>query len=247
MGLACLVVLPAPTSGLADGTTIEPAEKSSGYYWSPSTATVAPGGSVGFRNPGEVVPHGLAWTGGPEKPTCSGVPVDSSGTDWSGTCTFAQAGTYAFVCTIHAEMQGSVTVAAGGGPPSPAPTPTSGPAPETPLNGDASQALRLARHQRGGAIRGSVDLSPTAAGGRMTLQLRAAAAALGVKGGGTVGVGRLVRAPLGAGRQGFAVTVKPVARRALRQRGRLPVTVEIVVSPPAGAAAKLTRRVVAHA
>jgi plastocyanin len=245
--VASLLALAQPGAGQADGATIEPAERPSGFYWNPSTASVAPGGSVEFRNPGKVVPHGLAWTGGPEKPSCSGVPVDSSGTDWSGSCSFAQAGTYSFVCTVHPEMQGSVTVAAAGTTPGPGPAPAPGPSAEGPLNGEPSQALRLLRSQNGSSVRGSLDLTAAAAGGKLRIELRARAGALGTGGRGTLRVGRLVRSSLSAGRRSFAVPLKPAARRALRERKRLPIAVEIVVSPPEGSAVKLRTRVVAHA
>jgi len=243
---ACLFALGTPGSGFADGTTVQPAERASGFYWNPSTATVAPGGTIGFRNPGKVVPHGLAWTGGPEKPTCNGIPVDSSGTDWSGSCTFAQTGTYSFVCTVHPEMQGSVNVTSGEVP-TPDPTPAPGPTPEGPLNGSASESVHLPRFQHRGSVRGSVDLSSAAAGGKLTLELRARSPVLGRSGGGTVRIGRLVRSPLSAGHQSFAVPLKPAARRALRKRSRLLITVEIVVAPLEGAAVTLNRKVVAHA
>lgn len=245
--MASIVASCATTGGVADGTTIEPAERPSGYYWNPSTATVAPGGTIGFRNPGKVVPHGLHWSGGPEKPTCSGIPVDSSGTEWSGTCTFAQAGTYSFVCTVHPEMQGSITVASGETAPPPSPGPNPGQGPEPVLNGTAAEALRLRGLQRGHAVRGSIDLSSGAVGGRMTLELRATSAALGAAGTGTVRVGRLVRGPLSAGRQSFAVALKPVARRALERRKRLPLSVAILVTPPEGTAVTLKRKVIVHA
>src|SRR4051794_39877080 len=91
----------------AEDPTIEPAESASGFYWRPSSVTLASGASATFRNPSNIVAHGLAWTGGPAQPSCSGVPVGSSGTAWSGSCTFAEAGTYSFVCTVHpTEMKG---------------------------------------------------------------------------------------------------------------------------------------------
>jgi plastocyanin len=91
------------------------------HYWSPSQVSVAAGGLVSLSNP-TTVAHGVEWVGGPAKPACSGeVPVGStpaaSGTKWSGTCTFSEAGTYTFYCTVHGpEMTGTVTVTIPGAP-----------------------------------------------------------------------------------------------------------------------------------
>ena len=206
--------------------------------------TAAAGTEVAFRNPGYVVPHGVHWTGGPEKPGCSGVPVDSSGTSWSGACTFAQPGTYTFVCTVHPEeMKGTITVLSVETAPPPTP---GGEAPAAPA-GQIVEALRLARNQHGGAIRGSVATSSAAVGGRLVVELEVKAASLGGRGGRMVRVGRLARSLMSAGRQPFAATLKASARRALRRQGRMSVDVRIVVSPPDGPAATMTRRVVLHA
>ena len=140
LGGAAALHFAAPSS--ADGPTIEPAGPgSAGYFWSPSTATVGLGGTVNFRSTSTTVPHGVHWTGGPEKPTCSsGVPVDQEKEGWSGGCTFAQAGTYAFVCTVHpTEMKGTITVTASEVPPVTPPPPGGSPEsqPESPLQGSA--------------------------------------------------------------------------------------------------------------
>ncbi len=47
-----------------------------------------------------------------------GTTPAASGTKWSGACTFTQAGTYTFFCTVHgSEMTGTITVNTGGTPP----------------------------------------------------------------------------------------------------------------------------------
>ncbi|HET8565248.1 MAG TPA: plastocyanin/azurin family copper-binding protein [Solirubrobacterales bacterium] len=243
LALAGLGALQWSTIGLAAETTVEPTETASGYAWKPAAVTSAPGGSVAFRNPGYVVPHGVHWTGGPEKPACSGVPVDSSGTSWSGACTFAQAGTYSFVCTVHPEeMKGTITVVSDEAAPAPSPGPGAPAAPE----GQIVEALQLARSQRGRAVRGSVATSSAAVGGGLTIELEAKAAALGGRAKGMVRVGGLARALAEAGRQPFAVMLKAPARKALQRRGRLSVNVTIVVSPPNAPVVKMTRRVELH-
>jgi plastocyanin len=230
----------------AAGPAIEPAGAGtieSPFSWRPSTASIGAGGTVTFKNPSATVPHGVHWTGGPEKPSCS-VPVEGEKTSWSGDCTFAQPGTYAFVCTVHPnEMKGTITVSSGEAPP---PPPPGGP-PESPLQGSASSALKIAKTQKGGTVRGSVALSQASAGGRLQVLLLARQASLSSVAAPPMSrVGRLVRSPLGAGRVSFAVPLKGVARRALRRRQKLSLTVQVLVAAPGGAALILTRGVVLH-
>jgi plastocyanin len=237
---AALGFLQAPLAAAAE-PVIEPAEYAGAFSWRPSTAAVGPGGAVAFRNPGKIVPHGIAWMQGPATPSCGGVPVNGSGTDWSGSCTFAQAGTYAFVCTVHPEeMKGTVTV--GAGEPPPAPPAGYGPSPEG-SEGRAFKTLRLAKNQQGGAIRGSLVVSQEAAGGRLAVELSARRASLGAEGNGVARVGQLAKSRVQAGRLPFEVTLRASARRALRERGRLSVSVEIVLRPPHGPKATASRKV----
>jgi plastocyanin len=216
-----------------------------GYGWSPSTAEVVAGGAVAFKNASATVPHGVSWKSGPEAPGCSGVPIDGEKTSWSGSCTFAQVGTYAFVCPVHpTEMKGTVTVAAAG---TDNPPPPPGQAPESPLDGPASQALKVSKAQRGRSVRGSIDIAQAGAGGKLEVVLLARRAlVLGPGHTGTMRVGRLVAGPLSAGRRSFSVALRRAARQALRSRDRLPVTVRIVVTPARGSAVTLKRGVVIH-
>ena len=244
LALVSLGVSQVASVSLADEPTVEPAETPSGFAWKPASVTSTPGGAVAFRNPGNVVPHGVHWTGGPEKPSCSGVPVDDFGTSWSGACTFSQAGTYTFVCTVHPEeMKGTIAVSSGETPPAPG----SGPgAPPAPAEGPLIEALRLSKNQRGTAARGSIAVSPAGVGGRLTVELEAKRASLGQQSAGRVRVGRLTRSLPTTGQVGFAVPLKTFAQRALRQRGHLPLTVKTVVTPPSGSMTTLTRRVELH-
>jgi plastocyanin len=108
------VLLPAVAD--SEGTpTIEANNACPGRCWKPPSATVNAGGAVNIANP-TTVPHGVEWRSGPATPSCtSGVPVGTnpgaSGTNWSGSCTFAMPGKYTFFCTVHgAEMTGTITV-----------------------------------------------------------------------------------------------------------------------------------------
>jgi plastocyanin len=104
--------------GLAIEPTIEAAGGGTGgFRWQPSSVEVSAGGGVRFQNPSASVPHGVVWTGGPETPNCSGIPIGKGETKWKGTCTFTHAGTYTFHCYVHpTEMTGSITVTVVGAP-----------------------------------------------------------------------------------------------------------------------------------
>jgi plastocyanin len=108
--LLCL----SAVGGLAAGPTIE----ATNFAWNPSTAEVARGESATFSNSTGTL-HAVSWESGPETPGCSGVPSTGE-VSWSGSCTFAQAGAYKFLCPIHpTQMKGTITVS---GPAAPVPT-----------------------------------------------------------------------------------------------------------------------------
>jgi plastocyanin len=119
-----LVALPAFASSETSSTVT--AENIGGFYgeehrWTPSPVTVSTVGGVTLSNPTEIR-HGVRWITAPAPPNCdSGVPVGvsetASGTKWSGTCKFTQAGTYTYYCTVHgAAMSGTITVRDPGAP-----------------------------------------------------------------------------------------------------------------------------------
>jgi hypothetical protein len=132
-------------------------------------------------------------------------------------------------------MKGTIMVTSTAAPPAPPPPP--GGTPESPLNGSVSRALKLAKSQHGNAVRGSLALSQASAGGRLEVLLLAKRCGR---------VGRLSRSYLKAGRLAFTVPLKPRARRMLRASKKLPLTVQIVVTPPGRAALTLKRGVVLH-
>jgi plastocyanin len=249
----------SPTVDAVNTTTGSGIYTEERHSWSPSQVTVMAGGAVTFRN-ATSVPHGIEWRGA-VKPACeSTVPVGTtpaaSGTEWSGACTFSQAGTYLFYCTVHGpEMTGTVTVDANGtttvttttGPTTTTTTPTGTPAPapspESPLTG----ALEVAKSQRGDAVRGSLGISQAAAGGRLQVDVFAPLASLAkTKRAKTVRVGHLVRSHLSAGRLSFSVRLDAAARRSLRLHRRLALTVRTSVAPLTGKPVTVVRRVVAH-
>jgi plastocyanin len=227
------------------------------HAWRNGTQTIQAGGAVTISNPTEVA-HGVQWVSGPGAPACSGV-ANAGATKWSGSCTFSQAGTYVFYCTVHgAAMKGTITVNAtpGAPPPSPPPPPsamtpvsTSPATPSagsSPLAGPASSALQLAGVQHSSAVRGKLALSQAAAGGRLEVRLQASSAAL-ARHSHQVQVGRLLRTQLAAGTASFRVPLDARAKRALKARRRLALSVTLVVTPPTGAAVTLHRAVTLRA
>lgn len=232
----------------------------SGFYeeehhsWQPAQVTVMSGGVVSFSNP-TAVQHGVQWVGGPATPSCSsGVPVGTtpaaSGTKWSGTCTFSQAGTYTFYCTVHgAEMTGTITVNANGTT-TVTPPPTMGTTTTTPTTTPPKSPTEppiavssFGAHQRG-AVKGSITISNAGSGGRLEVDLFAASASLSkAKHPARVRVGRFVRNSVPAGRTTFVVPLSGRARRALRRHHHLKLTVRIVFTPVYGEAMMLSRSV----
>ena len=262
---AAVVVLPAVASSEAS-PTISAVNSGGGYYhaWSPPAETIAAGGTVSFQNAGTSVPHGVVWESGPATPSCKGVPIGKGETSWKGTCVFSQPGTYKFYCPVHpTEMTGTITVNANGpttstGEGGPAGTTTTGTAaapgaPEasgagapsgSPLAGSASSAIRLARVQHGGAVRGSVALSQAGGGSRLEVDLLAGRASLAAASHAPLAsAGRLARSSLPAGLVSFKVTLNARASHALRAHRRLALSVRIVIQPVHGQPVTVTRAV----
>jgi plastocyanin len=94
--------------------------------FSPSTVTIAPGGTVSWANESD------------RDHTVSGNGFDSGILGGRGrfSHTFPSAGTFTYVCELHSEMRASVTVAGAGGSTSPGPSspaaPVPSPAPSAP-------------------------------------------------------------------------------------------------------------------
>ena len=91
------------------------------YAFDPPDVTVNVGDTVTWTNTGEDT-HTVKWDGEESR------PLSNSDTYQR---TFDTAGTFAYVCGIHASMTGSVTVADAGGE-EPSPTATGGEAPASP-------------------------------------------------------------------------------------------------------------------
>jgi plastocyanin len=242
------------------------------HFWSPATATVGEGGEVTLANPSET-PHGVDWIAGPATPSCEGVPVGTtvaaSGTNWHGSCRFASAGVYTFYCTVHGpEMTGTITVDANGTTTTTMSTGSSGQTPgsQSPLGAPASSpgigaagapagqpgslpagnlaTVKLAATQHGQVVRGSLQVSPAGAGGRLEVQLLAPSASLATAtASARIRVGRLVRASVPAGVVRYSVTLDARARHALRLRRHLTLAAKIAFAAPHAPAVTFARTV----
>ncbi len=224
------------------------------------SVTIASGGTVTFIDHGEKA--NIAWMG--TSPTCEpSVPLSPTPpkTGWEGKCKFEQPGTYKFESSTlwpeYTKYEIVVEGAATGTSPTttttattPTPTTTTAPTmPSEPSSGSplagGSRALELAGSQRGSTVRGSIKVSRAGAGGRLEVALFAAGASLAKAGHSEqVRVGRLVHSSLKAGSVSFSVPLSAKGKAALRRRRRLALTVKITLTPPHGAAARVTRAVV---
>ncbi len=227
------------------------------HSWMPSTATVSSGGVVKFVNPYSTTYHGLKFTGGSAgaTPSCTGIPAAASeetgAINWHGECTFSTPGTYTFICTVHpTEMKGTITVNPNGTTTTTTTTTTATPTtpvepqPGSPLLGSPS----LRSSQRGGSVKGSLDISTAGAGDRMEIDVFANRASLAKAGHARrVRVGRLVRGSVSAGKLSFAVKLNAKARSALKRHRRLALAVKITLTPVHGEPLTVPRSVVEHA
>jgi plastocyanin len=118
--LLAAVVLATLLGPAVAGSETPTIEARSSLTWQPPSVTVNPSGQVKIVN-NNMGTHGVEWKTGPATPTCSaGVPVGNtpaaSGTGWSGSCTFAQEGTYEFWCTVHGSAMKAVVTVTSAGP-----------------------------------------------------------------------------------------------------------------------------------
>ena len=172
------------------------------------------------------------------------------GAAMSGSVTVGGGATTAPPTTVGAPPAGETTGSSGPPPPPPPPPPVGAPGgvgtPATrarsPLLGSTSRAVKLGVGPHGRSVRGSVAVSAAGAGGRLEVDLLAGSVSLAAVGAfRQIRVGRLVRSSIARGRVSFDVSLDGAARRALRARGRLAVTVVVLLSPPHGPPLKLAR------
>jgi hypothetical protein len=234
-----------------------------------SRVTIVAGGDVEFVDHATTAAS-VNWIGGGTAPVCTGVPTTAQ-TGWSGKCTFAIPGTYKFESSTMFKESGPYTnkidytkyeiVVEGStttttttgttgttGTTTTTTTTTSPASPESPLAGSESRAVKVAKSQHGGSVKGSINLSKAAAGDRLEVDLLTQSASLAkAKHSTRVRVGRYAHSSLTAGKLSFSVKLNAKARRAIRRHHRLALTVEIVLTPASGKALTITRSVTVHA
>jgi plastocyanin len=229
------------------------------HRWSPAQATVTAGGTVTLSNSTDI-PHGVRWVSGPNTPACEegagkvpvGTEPSASGTKWSGACTFSKPGTYTFYCTVHGpEMTGTITVLPSGTTTTSTTTPTTtstATTPTTPVETPVESPLvgspSLRSSQRGGTVKGSLDIAKAGVGDRLEIDLFAKRASLAKAHQTRIRVGRLVRDSVSAGRVSFAVKLDAQARKTLARRRQLALSVTITLSPAYGEPLTVTRTVI---
>jgi hypothetical protein len=154
-------------------------------------------------------------------------------------------------------MTGTVTVNANGTTTTTTTTPTTTPTttttttpttPEPPSGSPLVGGPSLRSSQRGGSVKGSLDISQAGAGDRLEVDVFAKSASLAkAKHTARVRVGRLIRSSVPAGRLSFSVKLDAKARRALKRHRRLALTVKITLAPLYGEPFSVTRTVIEHA
>jgi plastocyanin len=131
--LLAAALLAAASSGTAAaeaGAQATAVTATAGNAFTPSAVTVTAGSTVTWTNVGGGL-HNVAFTSGPAWT----MPSSPSTSGWSVARTFDTPGTFTYVCAVHANMTGAVTVTAAttpATPGTPAPTTPATPAPTTP-------------------------------------------------------------------------------------------------------------------
>ena len=229
--------------------------------------TIAQGGTIFFEDNDSKAPTDVIWKGA--APSCTPAVPSTPETPWSSTCTFANAGDYEFEsqdlfndgASNYTKYKVIVEMPGGGGTASttmgttgttgttttPTMTTTVPASPESPLAGSESQAVKVAKIQRGGSVKGSLQISKAGGGDRLEVDLFATTASLAKTGHATQVVGRFVSASVSAGQRSFSVKLNAKARRALKRHHRLALKVKIVLTPANGEATSVTRSVTLHA
>ncbi|MFF4036175.1 cupredoxin family copper-binding protein [Streptomyces sviceus] len=149
--LALLAVWLLP-SGQASAASYSVAMK--GYAFSPASLSVPAGSTVTWTNY-DTAPHDVKTTSGP---LSIHSPMLNKGQSWSFT--FATAGSYGYVCTVHPDMTAGITVRAAPAP-APAPARTSAAPKEHTHTAPARTPSRTA-HSAPAMMMPSASPSPTA-------------------------------------------------------------------------------------
>jgi plastocyanin len=240
---AAMVCAAAPALGFEDAgggfTAVDYAWQANGTAG--TTLTVTPGQTVTFGYPVGTTTHNVDFTG-KQPAQCTGLTPYPRPKGWTASCTFDAPGSYPFVCDVHAEMQGTVVVAAPPPAPTVTPTPDPGadpvatpgatatppgghePGPSTPAATKPATALKvkLATKQKGTRLRGTVTVEQAAS--RLEVTVKS----------GKTKVGTWLKRSAAKGTVTFSVPLNAKARRTLKAKHRLKLAVTVALTPPGG-------------
>ena len=90
-----------PGAGTGAGTVVEMVPAGASWKFVPDSVTVATGGSVTWTNKSDVA-HNVVFTDASVKSS------DLFDKGKSFTTTFAKAGSYSYICSVHPDMKGTV-------------------------------------------------------------------------------------------------------------------------------------------
>ena len=231
-----------------------------------NSATIDAGGTVTFSYPDggsfhnvdfQTDPTTCTQTAGQVLGAVPPLPTSPLGEGWAGVCRFDNVGTYAFVCQAHPNIVGEVIVVPAGGTTGTTGTTTTS-TDTTPTDTTTTDTtttdrtppppprLNIDKRQQGTVLRGTVTTpaGPSRIAVSAFVSNRVLASAKRAK---SVRVGSQTKRSTGTGRTSFAVKLNRAARRALKRRGRLAVTLKVVVTPAGGRAVTRTTAVALRA
>lgn len=205
------------------------------YRFSTPSVTMDQGERLTFRNT-DLAGHDVtAKQNGPDNKPLFTTPIIGTGeTAFVEGSQYLTAGTYPFLCSIHPQMTGALTVTSAG-------TPVARPAPGTPTAADTTKPVATARVssrrlrvvRRAGAIVATVKVDEAA-----TVTLRAVSRPR--VGGPLVTVARGRVKLTAAGTRRVSMRLTAAGRRAVRGRKRLAVLLTARAVDPAGNARSVT-------
>ena len=263
LGMVGALVLPASAAAQSpSAVTFTPVDDGSWDWELPGGATSTPlalGGTVTVNSNSGT--HNARLTGPSPVPSCN-LPAMPLAPTWMRTCTFNTSGVYTLICDVHNGMSSTIDVddppPGGGGPPPPPPPPGggggsgggggggsggggSGGDPTDPGSPQAgAPSFKVTRKQTGVVLRGSVTTSGAAKIVVTALVSNRYLSTSRPKKVKKVSVGSKTIRRTSAGKANFAVKLNAAARRALKRRDKLSVTLRIVVTPSGGKATTKT-------
>jgi plastocyanin len=234
------------------------------YDWegnggSSNMITIAPGGTVTFGYPSGTDEHNVDFDSGSSPTSCTQsagtntgavppLPSAPQAKGWSGSCTFNTPGTYSFHCDKHLDMRGTIfvdpgtTTGSGTTPTGTSPGGSTGGGGSTTTPGTkispARPSVSVPHHQHGTALKGSV--STPAGPSKIAITAFVSKKLLAAK---PVKVGWFSKRSTGTGKTSFTLKLNSTAKRALKRRHSLAISLRILVTPSGGSAVTKTAAV----